>query len=248
MNVLSKVLNFITFQKMKRILVTGAARGIGYELCKQLLEQNHEVLATYRSKSTADALFDLEQNSQNLRLIEMDVNSDKSVKLAFQSIAEQFEHLDTLYNNAGILDWATLNDVSAEAFREIYETNVIGAFRVSKASLSLLRKSNDPLIVNLSSRLGSISLRGHSQLGGAIAYQCSKAALNMLTAQMSIDYKELGVRVISISPGWVRTDMGGKEAKYEVQESVRLFTSQIEKLSPSESGIFVGEDGKIIPW
>ena len=248
MNVLSKVLNFITFQKMKKILVTGAARGIGYELCKQLLEQNHEVLATYRSQSTADALFDLKQNSQNLRLIEMDVNSDKSVQMAFQSIAEQFERLDTLYNNAGILDWATLNEVSAEAFREIYETNVIGAFRVSKASLSLLQNSNNPLIVNISSRLGSISLRGHSQLGGAIAYQCSKAALNMLTAQMAIDYKPLGIRAISISPGWVKTDMGGMEAKYEVQESVRLFTSQIEQLATSESGIFIGEDGEIIPW
>ena len=84
-----------------------------------------------------------------------------------------------------------LDKISTEAFREIYETNVIGAFRVSKASLSLLQNSNNPLIVNISSRLGSISLRGHSQLGGAIAYQCSKAALNMLTAQMAMDYKSL---------------------------------------------------------
>jgi len=233
---------------MKKILVTGASRGIGFELCKQLLEQNHEVIAAYRSHSTAKALLDLEHNSRNLHLIEMDVNSDKSVHMALNTITEQFDHLDTVFNNAGILDWGTLDKISTETFREIYETNVIGAFRVSKASLSLLQNSNNPLIVNISSRLGSISWRGHSQLGGAIAYQCSKAALNMLTAQMSIDYKELGVRVISISPGWVRTDMGGEQAKYEVQESVRLFTSQIEKLSPSESGIFVGEDGKIIPW
>ena len=70
----------------------------------------------------------------------------------------------------------------------------------------------------------------------------------MLTAQMAIDYKSLGIRAISISPGWVKTDMGGMEAKYEVQESVRLFTSQIEQLATSESGIFIGEDGKIIPW
>ena len=233
---------------MKKILVTGASRGIGFELCKQLLEQNHEVIAAYRSHSTAKALLDLEHNSRNLHLIEMDVNSDKSVHMALNTITEQFDHLDTVFNNAGILDWGTLDKISTETFREIYETNVIGAFRVSKASLSLLQNSNNPLIVNISSRLGSISLRGHSQLGGAIAYQCSKAALNMLTAQMSIDYKELGVRVISISPGWVRTDMGGKEAKYEVQESVRLFTSQIEQLETNESGIFIGEDGEIIPW
>ena len=233
---------------MKKILVTGASRGIGFELCKQLLEQNHEVIAAYRSQKTAKALLNLEHNSRNLRLIEMDVNSDRSVQTAFKTIAEQFDQLDTVFNNAGILDWDTLDKISTEAFREIYETNVIGAFRVSKASLSLLQNSNNPLIVNISSRLGSISLRGHSQLGGAIAYQCSKAALNMLTAQMAIDYKSLGIRTISISPGWVKTDMGGMEAKYEVQESVRLFTSQIEQLATSESGIFIGEDGKIIPW
>ena len=233
---------------MKKILVTGASRGIGFELCKQLLEQNHEVIAAYRSHSTAKALLDLEHNSRNLRLIEMDVNSDRSVQTAFKTIAEQFDQLDTVFNNAGILDWDTLDKISTEAFREIYETNVIDAFRVSKASLSLLQNSNNPLIVNISSRLGSISLRGHSQLGGAIAYQCSKAALNMLTAQMAIDYKSLGIRAISISPGWVKTDMGGMEAKYEVQESVRLFTSQIEQLVTNESGIFIGEDGEIIPW
>ena len=168
--------------------------------------------------------------------------------MAFKTIAEQFDQLDTVFNNAGILDWDTLDKISTEAFREIYETNVIGAFRVSKASLSLLQNSNNPLIVNISSRLGSISLRGYSELGGAVAYQCSKAALNMLTAQMAIDYKSLGIRAISISPGWVKTDMGGMEAKYEVQESVRLFTSQIEQLATSESGIFIGEDGEIIPW
>ena len=233
---------------MKKILVTGASRGIGFELCKQLLEQNHEVIAAYRSQSTAKALLDLGHKSRNLSLFEMDVNSDRSVQMAFKTIAEQFDQLDTVFNNAGILDWDTLDKISTEAFREIYETNVIGAFRVSKASLSLLQNSNNPLIVNISSRLGSISLRGHSQLGGAIAYQCSKAALNMLTAQMAIDYKSLGIRAISISPGWVKTDMGGMEAKYEVQESVRLFTSQIEQLATSESGIFIGEDGKIIPW
>ena len=70
----------------------------------------------------------------------------------------------------------------------------------------------------------------------------------MLTKQMSIDYQKLGVRVISISPGWVKTEMGGKEAKYEVSESVRLFISQINQLPASSNGIFMGEDGNEIPW
>ena len=233
---------------MKRILITGASRGIGYELCKQLLSQNIEVIATYRSENKTKLLSDLKENSENLHLFKMDVNSDESVQNAINLISVKFDYIDTIFNNAGILDWSTLNEVTTESFSEIYETNVIGAFRVSKLSLSLLQKSNEPLIVNLSSRLGSISLRGRSQLGGAVAYQCSKAALNMLTAQMAIDYKVYGVRVISMSPGWVKTDMGGKDAKYEVEESVRLFLAQINQLPSSSSGLFIGEDGENIPW
>ena len=233
---------------MKRILITGASRGIGYELCKQLLSQNIEVIATYRSENKTKLLSDLKENSENLHLFKMDVNSDESVQNAINLISVKFDYIDTIFNNAGILDWSTLNEVTTESFSEIYETNVIGAFRVSKSSLSLLQKSNEPLIVNLSSRLGSISLRGRSQLGGAVAYQCSKAALNMLTVQMAIDYKVYGVRVISMSPGWVKTDMGGKDAKYEVEESVRLFLAQINQLPSSSSGLFIGEDGENIPW
>ena len=233
---------------MKRILITGASRGIGYELCKQLLSQNIEVIATYRSENKTKLLSDLKENSENLHLFKMDVNSDESVQNAINLISEKFDYIDTIFNNAGILDWSTLNEVTTESFSEIYETNVIGAFRVSKLSLSLLKKSTEPLIVNLSSRLGSISLRGRSQLGGAVAYQCSKAALNMLTVQMAIDYKVYGVRVISMSPGWVKTDMGGKDAKYEVEESVRLFLAQINQLPSSSSGLFIGEDGENIPW
>jgi NAD(P)-dependent dehydrogenase (short-subunit alcohol dehydrogenase family) len=233
---------------MKRILITGASRGIGLEICTQLIADGHDVLATYRSEKTANSLLDLNDSAKNLHTFEMDVNSSDSVKSAMSEIAKRFSSLDLVFNNAGILDWSPLDEVSSDAFRSIYETNVIGVFRVSEAAIPLLRNGHEPLIVNLSSRLGSIELRGNSQLGGAIAYQCSKAALNMLTKQMSIDYAKHGVRTISISPGWVKTDMGGEEAKYEVSESVELFLSRINQLPPESNGIFMGEDGEIIPW
>ena len=233
---------------MKRILITGASRGIGLEICSQLMADGHHVLATYRSQKTAGSLLDLSVRAKNLHTFQMDVDSTDSVKSAMSEIAKRFSSLDLVFNNAGILDWSPLDEVSSDAFRLIYETNVIGVFRVSEAAIPLLRNGHEPLIVNLSSRLGSIELRGNSQLGGAIAYQCSKAALNMLTKQMSIDYAKHGVRTISISPGWVKTDMGGEEAKYEVSESVELFLSRINQLSPESNGIFMGEDGEIIPW
>ena len=233
---------------MKRILITGASRGIGLEICTQLMADGHDVLATYRSEKTVSSLLDLNDGAKNLHVFKMDVNSTDSVKSAMSEIAKRFSSIDLVFNNAGILDWSPLDEVSSDAFRSIYETNVIGVFRVSEAAIPLLQKGHEPLIVNLSSRLGSIELRGNSQLGGAIAYQCSKAALNMLTKQMSIDYSKYGVRTISISPGWVKTDMGGEEAKYEVSESVELFLARINQLPSESNGIFLGEDGEIIPW
>lgn len=233
---------------MKRILITGASRGIGFEICTQLMAVGHVVLATYRSEKTAGSLLELNDRTKNLHAFQMDVNSSDSVKSAMSEISKSFSSIDLVFNNAGILDWSPLAEVSPDAFRSIYETNVIGVFRVSEAVMPLLHKGHEPLIVNLSSRLGSIELRGNSQLGGAIAYQCSKAALNMLTRQMSIDYAKYGVRTISISPGWVKTDMGGEAAKYEVSESVELFLSRVNQLPPESNGIFMGEDGEIIPW
>ena len=233
---------------MKRILITGASRGIGLEMCKQLSEQGNEVIATYRSPTSAGSLLELTSENKNLHSYQLDVNSSESVKTAIRLIAEKFTSLDLVFNNAGILEWSPLGEVTANSFQSIYNTNVVGVFRVSQEVIPLLTKGNDPLIVNLSSRLGSIELRGQSQLGGAIAYQCSKAALNMLTKQMSIDYNKHDIRAIAISPGWVKTDMGGTEAKYEVSESVNLFLSQIDKLPASLNGIFLGEDGKMIPW
>ena len=103
-------------------------------------------------------------------------------------------------------------------------------------------------IVNLSSRLGSIELRGDTQLGGAIAYQCSKAALNMLSKQASIEFLDKGISVISMSPGWVKTDMGGTDAKYEISESVEMVLSTLDNLPIEKTGIFIGEDGREIAW
>ena len=233
---------------MKKILVTGASRGIGLELCRQLLEENHQVIGTYREEKSAVPLFGLAEEAAQLDLVCLDVNSTESINHAFQAIKQKFSSLDQVFNNAGILDWSSLSEVTVEAFRNIYETNVIGVFQVSREARMLLQNGKDPLIINLSSRLGSIALRGNTQLGGAIAYQCSKAALNMLTKQTSIDYQEYGIRVISMSPGWVKTDMGGADAKYEVSESVRLLLSRVKELPTETSGVFLGEDGESIPW
>jgi NAD(P)-dependent dehydrogenase (short-subunit alcohol dehydrogenase family) len=158
------------------------------------------------------------------------------------------ESIDTLFNNAGIIDWSNLVQIEAIALEKIYKVNLLGALLVTRHSIPVLQGSDSPLIVNLSSRLGSIELRGGTKLGGAIAYQCSKAALNMLTKQTSIDLDPYNIRVISQSPGWVKTEMGGNEAKYETTEAVTMMLDSLEKLPQDKTGIFIGEDGKEIPW
>jgi NAD(P)-dependent dehydrogenase (short-subunit alcohol dehydrogenase family) len=233
---------------MKKILITGASRGIGLELCRQLLKEGNTVFGTYRDKNSSKNLFQLAKKEKRLQVVRLDVNSSDSIRSALKAIEEISPCLDQVFNNAGILDWNSLEDISADAFRQIYETNVIGSFQVSREALPLLKKGHSPLIVNISSRLGSIGLRGDTQLGGAIAYQCSKAALNMLTKQSSIDYQKHGVRVISISPGWVKTEMGGSDAKYEVPESIKLILLLLKNLPADETGTFIGEDGENIPW
>ena len=156
--------------------------------------------------------------------------------------------IDVLFNNAGIIDWRTMLEVDAPSMEQVYKVNVIGAMLVLRSFLQHLKRAPTPLVVNLSSRLGSIALRGRTQLGGAIAYSASKAALNMLTRQASIDLADDGISVVSISPGWVRTDMGGADAKYSVEESVERILRNVKNFSADDTGKFFGEDGQELPF
>ena len=233
---------------MKTIFITGASRGIGKELTRQLLIKGNIVIASCRNPEKAESLRALQREFNKLEIVGLSVDDENSVLSCFKKLKDDNRKIDLLFNNAGIIDWEDLNAVTFDSLEKVYRTNLVGALMVLRASLSCLRKSPDPLVVNLSSRLGSISLRGNTQLGGAIAYQCSKAALNMLTKQAAIDLSSIGIRVISISPGWVKTEMGGSEAKYETSESVRLMLGTIDNLNSGASGVFLGEDGLEISW
>ena len=235
---------------MDNIIVTGANRGIGFELTKQCLALGHRVWASYRRKESAKDLFSMSKSLHNLTPFEMDVTNQKSIERAFDDFSQSNLKFKLLFNNAGIMDWSDFENVDPKSFANVYEVNVIGAFMVMRNSLKILHQNSPSKsrIINLSSRLGSIELRGNTQLGGALAYQCSKAALNMLTRQTSLELKPKGISVISMSPGWVKTDMGGEEAKYETSQSVSMILSVIQTLEDEKTGIFIGEDGETIPW
>ena len=233
---------------MKTIFISGASRGIGLELCRQCLEHGDIILAGCRDPQKAHQLSKLQNNYENMEIVELDVDDEESVQKCFNQLHQRGEKIDKLFNNAGIIDWRDLYAVNADAFSEVLLTNLRGAFLVLKNALPCLQRSPDPWVYNMSSRLGSIELRGNTQLGGAVAYQCSKAGLNMLTKQASIDLWELGIKVVSLSPGWVKTEMGGPEARYEVVDSVKKILSVTDHLTPEQNGGFWGEDGKEIPW
>ena len=235
--------------KMKNVLITGASRGIGLELARQELAAGSNVFATCRSPEQAKGLVILQElYPKQLSIWEMDVESEDSIQKLSDQLLREGYHIDLLYNNAGIIDWRTINEVDAASMEKVYKVNVVGALLVLRNFRNLLSAGNGKMIINVSSRLGSIALRGHSQLGGSIAYSASKAALNMLTKQASIDFAEDEISVISISPGWVRTDMGGPDAKYSVEESVERILHIVGKFTHEDSGKFFGENGEELPW
>ena len=234
---------------MKTILVTGASRGIGLEWTRQCLARGHRLLATCRNPDNAEGLLKLrESHSDLLNVLPLDVEEEDSVTRLFSQLDKHGESIDLLFNNAGIIDWKDMLNVSFSSMEKIYKVNVVGALLVLRAAIPCLRRAANPVVVNVSSRLGSIELRGNTQLGGAMAYQCSKAALNMLTKQASIDLAAFGITVLSQSPGWVRTDMGGSEAKFSVQESVTNMLGHLENADPSLNGKFLGENGVELSW
>ncbi|MEK9772551.1 MAG: SDR family oxidoreductase [Opitutae bacterium] len=233
---------------MKTIFVSGASRGIGLELTKQLLGRGERVLAGCRNPQEAIHLSTLKQAHQCLEIVSLDVDDEHSVKDCFDQLNQRSECIDQLFNNAGVIDWRNVHKVTPESFSQVLLTNLRGAFLVLHHAIACMQRSPNPWIYNMSSRLGSIQLRGNTQLGGAISYQCSKAGLNMLTRQAALDLADCGIKVVSLSPGWVKTEMGGRDAKYEVSESVTKIIQVTDQLKPEQTGGFWGEDGTQIPW
>lgn len=233
---------------MNTIFISGASRGIGLELCKQLLNRDERVFAGCRDPANAKNLITLSSQYSNLEIVELDVNDENSVKNCFKQLNQKEQGIDKLYNNAGIIDWSNLLEVTEDSFSKVLQTNLLGALLVLRHALPCLGRSASPWVYNMSSRLGSVELRGNTHLGGAIAYQCSKAGLNMLTKQASIDLGPKGIKVVSITPGWVRTEMGGADAKYNVSESVTNILRVTDHLNLGHNGCFLAEDGTEIPW
>ena len=248
----------LSSSQFKSVFITGCNRGIGFELVKQILNLStppRNIFATCRSIEIASELKNLAASNSNLHLIEFDVTDFQAIGHVVSEVEKNLEGqgLNLVINNAGFMDSAKLNDVTAEGMIDVFNTNVVAPLMLTKGLLPLLRRaasqSNDQgstkaLVANMSSSLGSIA----NTKGGLYPYRTSKAALNMVTKSLSIDLEKDGIMTVSLHPGWVQTDMGGSNAAVTTEQSVQGLLSVIASLDESKNGGFLSFSGEILPW
>lgn len=235
---------------MQRWLITGARRGIGLEMTRQLLHRGDAVIGTVRSEAAAQELRDLfpAEVAQRLQIVSLDVRDRKSITKAALRITE---HLDVLVNNAGILgpERQSTLDMDFDGFLEMFVVNAMGPLAVTQAFLPQLRRSERPRIVTITSRMGSSSYRKDD----LIAYQASKAAANKVVRGFATTLGPSGIIVIAAHPGLVRTDLGGTRATASPEsisaiESATGLLKVIDGLLASDNGRFLDYGGREIAW
>jgi NAD(P)-dependent dehydrogenase (short-subunit alcohol dehydrogenase family) len=224
-------------------LVTGANKGIGLEVVRQLATRGWRVFLTGRSlASVRKAASPL---GPSVIPVPLDVTSRISVEAAFSVVSQAVDHLDVLINNAGILDQdeESIFELHSQRLRRMFETNTIGALLVSQTFLPLLRQSQSGRIINVSSGAGQLSNMGT----WAPAYSISKTALNGVTGQFAAALADSHIAVNSVCPGWVRTDMGGHDATRSVEQGADTIVWLAAEAPQSMTGHFI-RDRKPIPW
>ncbi|MFN6466247.1 MAG: SDR family oxidoreductase [Nostoc sp. DedVER02] len=239
----------------KVALITGANKGIGYEIARQLGSRGATVIVGARDiKRGEEAADKLRLDEIDARSVQLDVTDQKTIDSAVQQIESEFGKLDILVNNAGIVsdgDRLPPSQVDIDTLRHTYETNVFGVFAVTKALLSLLKKSTAGRIVNLSSGLGSLTLNSDPNYEFVdfkfLAYNSSKTAVNAITVLLAAELKDTPIKINAADPGFTATDINQYQGYRTVEQgaiaAVRLATLPDD----GSSGGFFDENG-VVPW
>ncbi|HEX4004078.1 MAG TPA: SDR family oxidoreductase [Candidatus Acidoferrales bacterium] len=236
----------------KIALVTGANKGIGLEVARQLGKAGWVVLLGARdAKRGRAAESKLKTEKLDARFVELDVVQSRTISLAASKIREEFGRLDVLVNNAGIVDGhdGPPSSASVDAVARIMGTNFLGTVGVTQAMLPLIRKSAAGKIINVSSGLGSLARHGNPTWDARydlLGYSSSKAALNMFTVQLAFELKNEGIAVNSVGPGYTATDLN----EHKGHQTVEQGAAEIVRLALLEQGPTGGyfETAGSIPW
>ena len=231
-------------------LVTGANKGIGFEVVRDLARKGFHVFLGARNEKAGEAAAEklrtegVKEDYGEITVLKIDVSKPDSIRRAAEEFSRKSDRLDTLVNNAGILldDDKDVLMVAPETFETTLRTNTLGALLLAQAFVPFLKKSDAPRIVNVSSGGGQLA---DGADGWAPAYCISKTALNGVTVQLAAALPKFAVN--SVCPGWVRTDMGGSNATRSVAEGASGIVWLAADAPQNETGKF-WRDRKVIPW
>ena len=230
---------------MKTAIVTGANRGLGQEVVRQLAAGGMRVILTSRSEDGAGAAGAMSTQKGQVLYHQLDVADGQSIHALVDYVASEIGTVDILVNNAGIHYDTFQNTLTADfsIVEEAWQVNTLGPWRLTKALYPRLRKGGGGRVVNVSSASGSFV----DSWAGTPAYSVSKAALNMLTVKMAADMAADKILVNAVCPGWVRTRMGGQEATRSVEEGGRsiIWAALLDDNGPT-GGFY--RDGERLPW
>ncbi len=231
---------------VKTAIVTGANRGLGLEIARQLVKEGVRVVMGSRDPAKGERACASLKAGDLAVSFALDVTDTKNVRRFVEFVEREFGAPAILVNNAGIYPEATdatVVDTKTALWRETFETNLFGAVRLCREVVPLMQRVAYGRIVNISSGLGQLSQMG----AGSPAYRVSKAAINAFTATLAAETKGQGILVNSMSPGWVRTDMGGPDAPRGVEEGADTAVWLALLPSTGPTGKFF-RDKKPIPW
>ncbi|MCG2585140.1 SDR family oxidoreductase [Massilia sp. TS11] len=222
---------------MSTALIIGASRGIGRALARQYLDAGWRVIASARQPADVAALARLGAEAHRLDVTNVEAIAGFGWKL-------DGEKLDVAVLNAGVFGPRADGFPTQQDFDQVMHTNVLAAMRLLPLLAPLVGAANGRLAV-MSSRMGSLALRTS---GNASLYRASKAALNSVLVDISLQFASQGATCVALHPGWVRTDMGGASAELEVEDSARDLRATLARLSPADNGGFFNHDGQPLSW
>lgn len=249
----------MNLQKQNKVaLITGANKGLGYGIAKQLGKQDITVLIAARNELKGKEAADkLQFENIDAHFIELDVSDRTSIESAYNAISERFGKLDILVNNAGVnLEFSTglptPSQVSLDVMRQTFEVNYFGTVAVTQTMLPLIKKSDEGRIVNISSDMASLTLHQDHNFKfydyKQLAYDSSKTAINAFTIHLAHELQDSKIKVNSAHPGWVKTDMGTDDGELTIDEGAATPVWLATLPEDGATGGYFDEHQQPMPW